>query len=364
ANEIVEATVPVVVFVTPSGTQAGAPGAFLLSAAHVAAMAPGTSFGSPYPLVQIDQALSPQTQSLVNDSLADQLRRWNRERGRGLAWIDRAVNEGVILTNEQAIAGQPPSIDIVAATGEQLLTFLDGRVITLANGATVQLAPLERPQVQVTPTLFETLWITLADPTVAFVLLVIGALAIYLEFAAPGTTLMAGIGVILLIGAAIGLVALPVRPWALALVVLAFVTIGMEFAVSSHGGLAVVGLVLLAVGSLSLIDPVQAPGAGVGTWAVAVMVAGTAALAAAGLVLAVRTRSRPVVTGQAALVGKLAEVRQALEPEGMVFVDGALWRAISEAGPIEAGEWVRVVAVHQLRLFVRPLERDAGDIKE
>jgi membrane-bound serine protease (ClpP class) len=367
AEAIAQARVPVVVFVAPAGTQAGAPGAFLLSAAHVAAMAPGTSFGSAYPLTQLDQALSPQAQAIVSDSLADQLRGWNRARGRSLAWVERAVTAGVILGNAQAIATQPPAVDLVAADADQLLQQLDGRNVTLAGGAEVRLATLSRPIVPIEPSFLEAVWLTLAEPTIAFMLLVLGALAIYLEFAAPGTTLFAGAGVILLIAAAIGLLALPVHAWAVGLVVLALVLLALELVLSAHGGLAIAGLALLAFGALNLVDQVQAPGAGVAPWSIAAMVVGAGALTAAGFVLAMRVRRRPVLTGQEALVGKLAQVRSRLDGSGapgMVFIDGALWRAVSEAGSAEPGDWVRVVAIHQLQLIVRPLDQDTSSAKE
>lgn len=356
ATEIVQARVPVVVYIAPAGTQAGAPGAFFMSAAHLNALAPNTSFGSPFPLTEIDQALSEQTRALVLDSVADQLRDWNKARGRNAGWVDLAVREGAILNNEQAINAQPPAIDLVAADRDQLLTLLNGRRVTLENGAQVQLETLGRPLTPITPTLVESIWLALAEPTMVFALMVLGALAIYLELAAPSSTLFLGVGAVLLLAATAGLVALPFRWWALALLVLALVLIGLEFVVSSHGGLAIAGLALLAIGGLNLIDPVQAPGASVGGWSVFGVVSGLATLIAAGLWLALRTRVQPVATGQEALVGRIAEVRRRLDPQGMVFVDGALWQAVSQGEPVEAGDWVRITAVHQLRLIVERIE--------
>src|SRR5262249_17843637 len=142
AGMIASARVPVVVYVTPSGTQSGAAGALFLSAAHVSALTPRTSFGSPYPLANVDAALSQQTHDLVLDSIVNQMRSWNAARGRNTEWIDRAVREGVVLTNEQAIAANPPAVDLVAADLEELLVLLEGRVIKLNDGHTVQLTSL------------------------------------------------------------------------------------------------------------------------------------------------------------------------------------------------------------------------------
>jgi membrane-bound serine protease (ClpP class) len=356
AGEVAMARVPVVVYVAPAGIESGAAGALLLSGAHISAMAPGTSFGSPSPLTRVDAALTQQTRDLVLDSVADQIRQWNAARGRNVDWIDRAVREGVVLTNEQAISTNPPTVDLVAADQDELLTLLDGRVVKLADGRSVQLATLGQTPVAVTPTLWEGLRLALADPTVAFVLLVIGAFAIYLEIAAPGTTVFAGIGAVLLAGAVLGLVALPVRWWSVLLLLLAFGMIGAEFFTPAHGALAITGIALVVVGALTLIDPVQAPDTAIALWVVLLVALGLATFVAVGIWLVLRTRERPVATGQEGMLGKLAEVRQRLDPEGMVFVEGALWRAVSENGAVEAGDWVRVVAMHDLRLIVRRLE--------
>lgn len=358
AGEIAKARVPVVVYVAPPGTQAGAAGALFLSAAHVSALAPDTSFGSPAPLTQIDAALSEQTRELVLDSVVSQIREWNDTRGRSAAWVDRAVREGVVLTNEQAIATTPPTVDLVAADQQELLTLLDGREIKLADGRAVRLATMGREVVSIDPTLWEGLRLALTNPTFAFILLVLGALAICLELAVPGTSAFFGVGIVLIVAAAIGLLALPLQWWALLLLVAAFGLIGAEFFAPTHGGLAVIGLALLIVGALNLIDTAQAPGVFIAIWVIIVIVLALTAFVAAGVWLALRNRDRPVATGREAMSGRLAQVRSRLDPEGMVFVEGALWQAISEDGVAEIGDWVRITAVHDLRLIVRRIDTE------
>jgi membrane-bound serine protease (ClpP class) len=355
AGELATARVPVVVYVAPSGTNAGAAGALFLSAAHVSAMAPGTSFGSPYPLARVDEALTQQTRDLVLDSVTNQIRGWNVERGRNTVWVDRAVREGVVLTNEQASALNPPAVDLVAASQDELLTLLDGRQVKLHDGRTMQLATLGRNVTPIAPTAWESIRLTLSTPSVAFVLLVLGALSLCLEFAAPGTTVFAGIGVVLLVVAGLGLLVLPLNWWAAALLVLALGLIVAEFVAHSHGALAVGGLALLALGALNLIDAEQAPGVMIAVWVIVLVGLALATLVALGVWLALRSRDQPPATGEQAMIGRLAEVRQRLEPDGMVFVEGALWQAISENGTAEVGDWVRVTAIHDLRLVVRPL---------
>jgi len=247
AGEIAAARIPVVVYVAPAGTVSGAAGALFLSAAHLSAMAPSTSFGSPYPLAQVDEALTQQTRELVLDSVTDQIRAWNADRGRNIEWVDRAVREGLVLTNEQASALKPPAVDLVAASREELLTLLDGRQVRLHDSRVVQLAVLGRSVTLITPTTWESVRLGLANPTVAFVLLVLGALSLCLEFAAPGTSVFAGIGVVLLVAAGLGLFVLPLNWWAALLLILALGLIAAEFVAHSHGALAVTGLALLVM---------------------------------------------------------------------------------------------------------------------
>lgn len=364
AAEIVQARVPIVVFIAPRGTQAGPAGALFVTSAHISALAPDTSFGSPFPLAQVDEALSQQTRDLLLDDMSAQMRKWNETRGRNAEWIDRAVREGVILNNQQAISLDPPAIDIVAADQRELLTLLDGRIVTLDDGRTVRISSIGRTPTFIEPTFLESLRLALADPTVAFALLVLGAMAIYLELSTPGVGLFAGAGLLLMIGAAAGLLVLPVLWWAMTLVILGLVLIGAEFVAPTHGGLMIAGLVMLGIGGGNLIDTTQAPGANVAWWALLIVIGGIAATAALGLALALRSRKRPAAIGVEALVGRLAQVRRRLDPQGMVFVEGALWQAISESDPVEAGEWVRVVAVHNLRLIVRPLEHEESTPRE
>jgi membrane-bound serine protease (ClpP class) len=352
AGELFEAAVPVVVYVEPN-VQAGAAGAFLLSAAHIAALGPGASFGSAAPLARVDEALSQQTRDLVLDSVANQLRDWNRQRGRGTDWIDRAVREGAILNNEQASAADPPAIDLVARDWDELPVLIEGRVVELANGREAQISALGRQPQPIPPTLWEQLWMLLAIPEVAFMLLVMGAVAIYAELANPGSTVFAGVGVVLLVGAALGLAVLPIRWLSLLAVLLAFGLMGADLFVPSHGGLTVAGITLLVVGALTLIDPQQAPGVFIALWLIFLVALMVASLAAAAIYFALRSRNEPVRVGSEALIGKLAEVRQPLDPEGMVFVEGALWRAVSEDGAAAPGELVRVTGIHELRLLVR-----------
>lgn len=359
AADLAVAQVPVVVYVGPAGTDAGAAGAWLLGAAHVAAMAPDTRFGVAAPLAEPAGAVSDQVRDLFYAEVERQLANWASARGRDAGWISQAVRSGVVLNNEQAITRNPPAIDLVARDNAELLTLLEGRVITLENGDQRTLRTLGRGADPVPPTLWELLLLTLASPTLAFLLLVMAGMAAYAEFISPTVGILAGIGVVLLIASAVGLFALPVRWISVLGLILAFGLIAADLFFPSHGAVTVIGVVLMVVSALTMFDTAQAPGVAVAIWAVVLVALVIGAFAALGIWLVIRTRSRPVTTGQEGLVGRMAEVRRRLDPEGMVFVEGALWRAVSEDGPVDPGEWVRVTGVYELRLTVRRLGEPA-----
>ena len=358
AAEVVAATVPVVVYVAPAGTRSGAAGAWLLPAAHLAAMAPDTSFGVPTPLVEPDPALSEPTRELLRTEALTQLSTWSRSRHRSDAWVEQAVRQGAVLDNTQASALNPPALDFVARDPDELLILLEGRTVTLANGATVTLTTLGRTAQPLEPTVLEQLLLLLANPTVTFLLLVMAGVTIYAELISPTVGVLAGIGAMLFIAALVGLIALPVHWLAVLGLFAAFGLIGADLFVPSHGAITVVGLGLMVVSAITMFDGTQAPGVAIALWAVLLVAAFVAAFAAIGIYLAVRTRNTPVATGQEGLVGRLAEVRKRLDPDGMVFVEGALWRAVSEDSAVEPGEWVRVTGVYELRLMVRRLAAD------
>lgn len=353
ARDIAAAQVPVVVYVAPGGIASGAAGTWLLSAAHLAAMAPGTSFGVAIPIAEPTGGVSDQVRELFLDEVTRQIADWNHQRGRSDAWAGRAAREGVIFTNEQAAALSPPAVDIVARDDQDLLTSLEGRTVTLANGHEVVLRTLGRTPRPLEPTTGEALLLLLAQPTVAFLLLVMAGIAIYAEFAAPTVGVMAGVGAVLLVASLVGIVALPVNVLSLLGILIAFGLVATDLFVPSHGALTVVGLIVLVISAMNLFDAAQAPGVIVTFWAIALVSLFVAGFAAIGIYLVVRTHTQPITTGQEGMIGQLAEVRQALTPEGMVFVDGALWRASCEDGEAEVGDYVRVTGVYALRLTVR-----------
>lgn len=354
ARELANARVPVVAYIGPRDGRSGPIGTLLVSAAHVAAMAPGATIGFAEPLIDIPAGFSTSTQQLVVEDAVKELTGWAQSRRHNPAWVEQAARTGAIITAEQAQALAPPVIDLVAAE-EELITSLQGRQVTLASGETLTIQTLGASVQRIEPTIWEGFGQIIAIPSVAFVLFVLGGIALYLELANPGIGIPGIAGAILVVAALVGFALGEVRPLAVLLLATGLVVVGLEHIVLSHGGFTVAGLILLVLGALYLVDPDRTPGLDV-----SYLVIGGVALAlggaAAGLVtLAVRVQTRKPVTGRDALIGQIAEVRQPVAPEGLVFAQGALWSAWTDEGPFAAGEFVEIAGVEGLRLYVRRL---------
>ncbi len=362
AREIASSPVPVVVWLGPGRVQGGPAGALLLAASDVAAMAPDATAGFAYPLAPSERGFSERTQSLVVDDVVKQVTRCQRQHNRDEEWIERAIRQGATIDAERARAAEPPVIDVVAATSEELRAALTGRVIAGGDGQQRNLESLGAPEIVVAPSFLEQLAQLLAVPTVAFVLFVLGAIALYLELANPGIGVPGVAGATLLVAALYGFFQASVSPLALVLLIAGLVLIGLEHVVLSHGGLTLGGVVLLVVGALTLVDRQRAPGLGVTPLAIAITT-GMLVLAAVGLAtMALRSKVQPPATGPGALIGQIAEVRRPMDPEGMVFVAGALWSAWTDEGPLHPGELVEVAGIDNLRLYVRRIQREPGSL--
>jgi membrane-bound serine protease (ClpP class) len=356
ARELASAGVPVVTFIAPQGVQSGPIGTLLLSASHVAVMAPGTSVGFAQPLVDVPTGFSGATQQLIVDDAVNQLTNWSRMHGRNADWVEQAVRSGAIINAERARELEPPVIDLVA-TRDELLPGLQGRQVTLESGEERTLQTLGAEVRHIGATVWEGLGQIIALPTVAFVLFILGGIAVYLELANPGIGIPGVSGALLIVAAMSGFVLGEVRPLAVVLLALGLVLVGLEHVVMSHGGLTLGGLIAVVLGALYLVDSTRAPGLNI-SYGVIGGVAMVLVTAAVGMVfLAFQTRSHRPTTGQDALIGQIAEVRRSINPEGKVFVNGALWTAWTDQGAFEVGELVEVAGVEGLRLYVCGVEQ-------
>jgi len=346
-SRILASPVPVIVYVAPSGSRAGSAGFFLLQAADVAAMAPGSNAGAAHPVVEGAKLDDIMKQKLENDTAAF-LRSYVARRGRNVAAAEDAVRASKSYSDQEAL--QLKLIDLVAPDDTTLLNTIDGRTITRFDGSKAVLHTRDARLVTVEPTLREKILDRLTDPNLAVLVLVIGALLIYVEFNTPGTIIPGTLGTILVLLAIFALNLLPVRYTSVMLLAAAFVLLILEAKFATHGVLAAAGILSLVIGALTLVD------APIPELRVHLATALSTGLAF-GLItvfllrLALKARRSKSRMGGDAMIGLIAVVTQPLAPSGQVMVNGELWQAES-ATPAAPGEHVRVRGLRDLTLLV------------
>ncbi len=342
--------IPVVVYVGPSGARAASAGAFITIAAHVAAMAPGTNIGAASPVAlggEIDEAMR---QKVVNDAAA-YIEGLARQRGRNADWAIKAVREAVSISAEEAVKLRV--IDFMAANLDQLLEKAHGRTVETDRGSVTLSTRGARVEA------YEMRWnlrflSVLANPNLAYLLLLAGLAGIAIEFYSPGGILPGVAGAIALILAMLAFQTLPINWAGLLLILLGCGLLVAEIKIVSHGILTVGGIVALTLGSIMLFDsPLPYLRA-----SLLVIIPTVLTLTAIFLVVigvGVRAQYRPAVAGAEGLIGEVGEARSRIAPEGKVFVHGEYWNARS-ATPIEPGQRVRVTGMTGLTLEVEPAD--------
>ena len=349
AEQITNSPVPVVTYVTPSGGRAASAGFFLLEVGDVAAMAPGTNTGAASPIL-LGQTMDPVLRKKMENDTAAWIRSLAGRRGRNAELAEKAVFEAKSFTETEALANK--LIDLVAPSESELLAKLDGREVMRFDGTRVTLRLAGAQIAPYQPRLREKVMSALSDPNIAFLMLIVGVLGIYIEFSAPGMILPGVAGGILLLLALAALSVLPIYWGGVALVALAFILFVLEAKMASHGILGAGGAVSMLLGSLLL---VEGPPEMRIRLATALAVTIPFSLITIFLVtLVVRAQSSRVVTGSAGLVGELGTARTELSPSGKVFVHGEYWDALA-GEPMPEGSTVRVVAVEGLKLKVEPV---------
>lgn len=347
-EDIVASKVPVIVFVAPGGSRAASAGFFVLVAADVAAMAPGTNTGAAHPvLVNSEKVDEIMNAKMENDSAAF-IRSIANKRGRNVELAEKAVRESVSFTEEEALAAG--LIDLIAANQEELFEKLEGREIRRFDGTTTTLSLKDATVVERGMSLRQKLLDFLMDPNVAFLVLSLGMLALWAEFNNPGAIVPGVVGIICVLLALFALNLLPTRFAALTLIVLAFVFFALEAKYTSYGVLGAGGVVCMALGAVLLVDgPIPEMRV---QWMTALAVSVPfGAIAVFLMTLALRAMKSKVVTGEAGLVGEIGVAQTALSPAGRVFVHGEIWNA-EASEPIEKGASIRVEAMDGFLLKV------------
>ena len=347
---ILNAELPVIVYVGPTGARAASAGVFITMAAHVAAMAPATNIGAAHPVAVGGGAPDKEMAKKIENDAAAFARTIAVERGRNAEWAEKAVRASVSATEREAVKLR--IVDLVAENIPDLLAKVDGKTVKTAKGSvTLQTkdAPIKKIEIR-----FRDRFLALiTDPNVAYILMMVGVLGIFFELSNPGAILPGVLGGISLILAFFAFQSLPINWAGLLLILFGIVLLIAEIKVVSHGVLTIGGVIAMLLGSMMLYDAPEAGSAlRISWWVIVPAVGSTAGLVVFALSFGMRALYRTPTTGIPGMVGETAVARTPLAPDGQVAVGGELWRAVAQDGPVAAGEAVTIVGVDGLTLTV------------
>jgi membrane-bound serine protease (ClpP class) len=349
------APVPVVTYVVPSGARAASAGFFILEAGDVAAMAPGTNTGAAHPVMIGGQMDAIMKQKVENDAAAS-LRSVVGKRGRNSALAEQAVRESKSFTDKEALDNH--LIELVARDDQDLLEKLDGREVTRLDG-TRQVLHTRGAKIEVYErNLRQKILSAVSDPNLALVLLVLGALGIYVEFTSPGLIVPGILGAILALLGLSAISVLPINWLGAALLLLAFTLFVLEAKFATHGILGAGGALAMVLGAVMLIDS-PLPEMRIHLSTAIALALPFSLITMVLLSLVVRARRSKVVTGVEGMIGEIGTALTPLAPDGKVFVRGEYWNAISSVR-VAAGEHVRVTAIDKLKLMVEAVPPQNG----
>ena len=353
-QRLLNAEIPVIVWVGPTGARAASAGVFVTLAAHVAAMAPATNIGAAHP-VAVGGGVDKESMRKIENDAAAFVRTIALERGRDADWAEKAVRQSVSITEREALKLRV--IDLVADSIPDLLTKVDGRKVKTSKGQ-VTLETKGAVAKPIAIGLRDRFLNIITDPNVAYVLMMLGTLGLIFELSNPGAILPGVVGGISLILAFFAFQSLPINFAGMLLILFAIVLFIAEVKVVSHGVLAIGGVVAMALGSLMLYDEPEA-GFRVSWLVIIPTVAVTAGIFLFALTAGVRALTRRPQLGAEALLGATGTAYGALSGEGQIKLQGEIWRAVADR-PVPDGMPVRVVGVDGLTLRVVGTEAVEG----
>jgi membrane-bound serine protease (ClpP class) len=339
-TKILSSPVPVLVYVAPGGARAASAGFYIGIASDLFVMAPGTSTGAAHPVgVSITgQAMDKTMEEKVTHDAASYIKTLAEKRGRNVQAAEDAVRKSLSYTEKEAL--EKGLIDFVAANEAEIIARLDGQTVKRFNGDMDELRLKGEAVVDVPMTARQKFLLTISNPNLAYILLMLGLLGLYFEFAHPGAILPGVLGAISLLLAIFSFQILPINYVALLLILLAIALFILEVKIQSFGILGVGGVIAMVIGSVMLVNspiPELQPSLKI----VIPMAVGLSLIFLFLLFLVVRAHSRRAFTGKEGLVGEIGTAQTDLNPEGKVFVHGELWNA-EAAEPIARGSKVRV----------------------
>jgi membrane-bound serine protease (ClpP class) len=350
-QHITASSVPVIIYVTPSGSRAASAGFFILESADIAAMAPGTNTGAAHPVILGGGKMDDVMKEKMENDAAALMRSVAARRGRNVDVAESTVRQSKSFTDQEALSQH--LIEYVASSEDDLLRQIDGKTFKRFNGQNITLKLSGQPISPFGMTLKEKILAYLMDPNIAFLILAIGALSLYLEFNHPGAVIPGTVGIVFILVAAFALNLLPTRFAALVLILAAFALFAAEAKFATHGVLTIGGIALLTLGGLLLVDsPIPEMRVHLLT-ALSVSVP-LGVITAFLMAIALKARRNKVVTGAQGLVGDTGVAQTALSPQGKVFVHGELWDAVASSA-LPPGQLVVVRRIDGLTLQVDPL---------
>lgn len=351
-KKILASNIPIILYVAPSGARAASAGVFITLASHIAVMAPGTHIGAAHPVTLGAEGKESKTmtEKIVNDTIS-YIKTIAKGRGRNVEWAERAVTKSVSITEEEAVKLRV--VDFISPDLQDLLAKIDGKVIKFDGMTRTLHTKGVKPQPIQMSWRYRLLDI-ISNPTIAYILLMLGIYGIFFELSNPGAILPGVVGGIFLILAFYALQMLPINYAGLALILFAIILFIAEVKVASHGLLAIGGVISLFLGSMMLI---QSP---TEYMRISLSVIIPAVLVSAGFFMfavtkAIQARLSKPTTGMEGLVGEIGVASTTIAPEGKVTIHGEFWNSISEQ-PVEKGERVQVMSVKDLKLKVKRIE--------
>jgi len=352
-SKILDAPIPVIVFVYPNGSHAGSAGVFITLAGHIAAMAPGTNIGAAHP-VSLQQQMDPvMSEKITNDASAF-IKTIAQYRGRDTTWAENAVRHSLAITANEAL--NQHVIDIIATNLDDLLEKINGKQVALPVGTKI-LDTKNATREKIEMTIAEKLLNLLAEPNIAYILMMLGMFGILIEFFSPGALFPGIIGGISLILAFYSMNTLPVNYAGLALILFAVILFVLEIKITSHGLLAIGGTISLLLGSLMLfrsdspftVNPLSKT-------IVFTCVAFSALFFLFIATMGLKAQKRKYMVIKDTFQDTIGFAAEEFEKEGMVLVQGELWQAETNAGKIEKGEKIRVLERKNFKLIIEPVK--------
>ena len=356
-SDLLTSNIPIVVYVSPSGSQAASAGVFIVLASNIAVMAPGTNIGASHPVTMEGKMDSVMSEKATNDAAAF-IRSISEKRHRNMEWAEDAVRKSVSISESEAL--KDTVIDLVASNMDDLFKKIDGREVTTQKGKVI----IETKNIQVVD--YEMPWFlkflsVVSDPNIGYILMMLGVWGIILEFYHPGGILPGVVGVICLVLGLYGLHTLPINYAGAALILLAIILFIAEIKIASHGLLTAGGVISLLLGSFMLINVDSTlEGAMISSSVIISTVVIISLLFVLLAYLVIKARRRKVVSGEPEMIGEIGEVIDEINAagEGAVRVHGEIWNAGTQTGTnetIPAGSKVKIVSISNLKLFVQKI---------